>query len=53
MICNNYNYIIKYSKTKIETNINKMSEIVDQIDKLKAKAHSLKEGVSICLLFIV
>ena len=24
-----------------------MSEIVDQIEKLKAKAHSLKEGVSI------
>lgn len=40
----NYNYIINFQKTLIETN--KMSDIVDQIDKLKDKAHKLKEGVS-------
>ena len=40
----NYNYIINFQKTEIETNI--MSDIVEQIDKLKDKAHKLKEGVS-------
>ena len=45
--------IIKNSKIELETLKIKMSEIVDQIDKLKGKAHALKESVSAYINMII